>query len=83
MLPEYIFDTSQLEDNPLTFPEVKTLIDVITICGHKVTPCQLYSKSYKKSIFRAIPTKKNHLFKWLKQFALFHSISQIYISLSE
>lgn len=37
MLPEYIFDTSQLENNPITFPEVKTLIDGITIGGHKIS----------------------------------------------
>lgn len=28
MLPEYIFDTAKLENNPITFPEVKTLIDM-------------------------------------------------------
>jgi len=27
MLPEYVFDISQLENNPITFPEVKTLLD--------------------------------------------------------
>lgn len=37
MLPEYIFDTAQMENNPLTFPEVKTLIDGITIGGHKIS----------------------------------------------
>lgn len=40
MLPEYIFDTSQLENNPITFPEVKTLIDGITIGGHKISDVQ-------------------------------------------
>lgn len=37
MLPEYIFDTAKLENNPITFPEVKTLIDGVTIGGHKVS----------------------------------------------
>ncbi len=37
MLPEYVFDTSQLENNPITFPEVQTLIDGITIGGHKIS----------------------------------------------
>lgn len=37
MLPEYIFDTAKLEDNPMTYPEVKTLIDGITVGGHKVS----------------------------------------------
>lgn len=40
MLPEYVFDTSQLENNPLTFPEVQTLMDGITIGGHKVSDMQ-------------------------------------------
>lgn len=40
MLPEYIFDTAKLENNPITFPEVKTLIDGVTIGGHKVSDVQ-------------------------------------------
>jgi Fic family protein len=37
MLPEYVFDTSKLENNPISFPEVQTLIDGITIGGHKIS----------------------------------------------
>jgi Fic family protein len=40
MLPEYVFDTSQMENNPITFPEVQTLIDGITIGGHKISDVQ-------------------------------------------
>jgi len=40
MLPEYVFDTSQLENNPITFPEVQTLIDGITIGGHTISDVQ-------------------------------------------
>ncbi len=40
MLPEYVFDTSQLENNPITFPEVKTLMDGITIGGHRISDVQ-------------------------------------------
>jgi Fic family protein len=40
MLPEYVFDTSQLENNPITFPEVKTLLDGVTIGGHKINDMQ-------------------------------------------
>ena len=36
MLPEYVFDTSQLENNPISFPEVQTLLDGISIGGHKL-----------------------------------------------
>jgi Uncharacterized conserved protein len=40
MLPEYVFDTSQLENNPITFPEVQTLMDGVTIGGHKISDVQ-------------------------------------------
>jgi len=31
MLPEYVWDAGVLEGNPFTFPEVKTLLDGVTI----------------------------------------------------
>jgi hypothetical protein len=37
MLPEFIWDASVLEGNPFTFPEVKTLLDGVTIGGHKIS----------------------------------------------
>jgi prophage maintenance system killer protein len=37
MLPEFVWDASVLEGNPFTFPEVKTLLDGITIGGRKIT----------------------------------------------
>ncbi len=40
MLPEYIFDAVQVENNPITIPEIKTLIDGITIGGHKISDVQ-------------------------------------------
>ncbi|MEM1724796.1 MAG: filamentation induced by cAMP protein fic [Thermoplasmata archaeon] len=40
MLPEYIYDTAQLENNPITIPEIKTLIDGITIGGRKISDVQ-------------------------------------------
>lgn len=40
MLPEYVFDTAQLEGNPMTFPEVQTLMDGITVGGHKLNDAQ-------------------------------------------
>lgn len=36
-LPEYVFDASKLENNPLTFPEVQTLLDGVSIGGRKIT----------------------------------------------
>lgn len=37
MLPEFVWDASMLEGNPFTFPEVKTLLDGVTIGGRKVS----------------------------------------------
>lgn len=35
-LAEYVFDACRLEGNPLTYPEVKTLIDGVTVGGHRL-----------------------------------------------
>ena len=37
MLPEFVWDAGVLEGNPFTFPEVKTLLDGITIGGRKIS----------------------------------------------
>ena len=37
MLPEFVWDAGVLEGNPFTFPEVKTLLDGITVGGHKIS----------------------------------------------
>ena len=37
MLPEFVWDAGVLEGNPFTFPEVKTLLDGITIGGRKLS----------------------------------------------
>lgn len=37
MLPEYVWSDGVLEGNPFTFPEVKTLLDGVTVGGHKIS----------------------------------------------
>jgi hypothetical protein len=37
MLPEFVWDAGVLEGNPFTFPEVKTLLDGITVGGKKIS----------------------------------------------
>lgn len=37
MLPEFVWDASMLEGNPFSFPEVKTLLEGITVGGKKVS----------------------------------------------
>jgi len=36
-LPEFVWDAAKLEGNPFTFPEVQTLLDGVTVGGHKVS----------------------------------------------
>lgn len=36
-LPEFVWDAAQLEGNPFTYPEVLTLLDGVTIGGHKIS----------------------------------------------
>src|SRR5450631_1896403 len=37
MLPEYVWDAGVLEGNPFTFPEVKTLLEGVTVGGQKLS----------------------------------------------
>jgi hypothetical protein len=37
MLPEYVWDAAVLEGNPFTFPEVKTLLEGVTVGGRKIS----------------------------------------------
>ena len=37
MLPEFVWDAAVLEGNPFTFPEVKTLLDGVTVGGRKLS----------------------------------------------
>lgn len=37
LLPDVVFNMASLEGNPFTYPEVETLLDGITIGGHKVS----------------------------------------------
>ncbi len=36
MLAQYVWDASVLEGNPFTYPQVKTVLDGITVGGHKI-----------------------------------------------
>src|SRR4051794_86136 len=35
-LPEFIWETAAYENNPLTLPEVRTLLDGVSVAGHKL-----------------------------------------------
>ena len=70
MLPEYVFDTSQLENNPITFPEVKTLIDGISIGGHKISDVEQVL-NIKTAWLMLIETVENNNFGVTRE--LFHN----------
>ncbi|MGF1645965.1 MAG: cell filamentation protein Fic [Kineosporiaceae bacterium] len=36
-LPEYVWDAAVLEGNPFTFPDVQTLMDGVTVGGHRLS----------------------------------------------
>jgi len=36
LFPEFVWDTTALEGNPFTFPEVKTLLEGITVGGRRI-----------------------------------------------
>jgi Fic family protein len=40
LFPEYVFNIVYLENNPFTFPEVKTLLEGITVGGHYLSDQQ-------------------------------------------
>lgn len=58
LLPDVVFNMASLEGNPFTYPEVQTLLDGITIGGHKV--------SDEQQIYR-IRNGWDYLFDILKQ----------------
>ena len=60
VLEEVIFDIVQLEDNPFTFPEVKTLLDGVTVGGHALSDQQqvLNQANSWKKLFALIDAEK-------------------------
>ena len=36
-IPEYVWDAAMLEGNPFTYPEVQTLLEGVTVGGHKLS----------------------------------------------
>ena len=37
MMPEYVWDAAMLEGNPFTFPQVQTVMEGVTVGGHKLS----------------------------------------------
>ena len=57
VLEGIVYDTVALEDNPFTFPEVKTLLEGITVGGHKVSDAnQVLNQAASWRSVRLTPT---------------------------
>lgn len=65
MLPEFVWDASVLEGNPFTFPEVKTLLDGVTIGGRKISDQEqvLNLATSSKHLLKLVKTGKFSLDK--------------------
>jgi len=74
MLPEYVWDAGVLEGNPFTFPEVKTLLDGITVGGRKISDQEqiLNLAESAKHLLMLVKTKQFSLSKPV--FSEFNSI---------
>jgi hypothetical protein len=74
MLPEYVWDAGVLEGNPFTFPEVKTLLEGVTVGGRKLSD-QEQILNLAESSKRLIGLVKNREFKLDKStFCSIHSL---------
>lgn len=63
MRVDFVFHTAALEGNPITFPEVKTLLDGITVGGHKVSDTEQVL-NLNDSLCFIIQAVKNHNFSF-------------------
>jgi len=74
LFPEYVFNTVYLEDNPFTFPEVQTLLEGITVGGHKLEDQQQVLNQFK-SIKQLVSLVKKNRFALDKPiFCQLHSL---------
>lgn len=70
----FVWDAAQLENNPYTYVEVKTLLDGVTVGGHKVSDTEqvLNLADSSKKLIELVQTGRFDLDK--KTFTLLHSI---------
>jgi Fic family protein len=74
VFPEYVWNTVFLENNPFTFPEVQTLLEGITVGGHKLEDQQQVLNQFK-SLNRLLTLVKQQKFGLYKPtFCQLHSL---------
>lgn len=61
IFPEYVWNTVYLEGNPFTFPEVQTLLEGITVGGHRLAD-QQQVLNQSKSLNRLLALVKQKIF---------------------
>jgi len=75
LLAEFVFDTTTLEGNPFTFPEVQTLLEGITVGGHKLSD-ETQVLNQQKSLKRLLEMVTANTFSVTKSvFSELHSIA--------
>lgn len=62
---DYIYNTSALEGNAMTYPEVETLLDGVTVGGHKLSDEQMILNQNRsvKSLFKLLDNKEFNINK--------------------
>jgi Fic family protein len=59
---DFVYNTAALEDNPFTYPEVQTLLDGITVGGHKIADAEQVLR-LNQALSHVIALVKNHAFE--------------------
>jgi len=73
-MEEFVYDASVAEDNPLTFPEVKTVMDGFTVGGHKLSD-QAQIINLQKACNQLLNDISNNTFSLTKEnFCLFNKL---------
>ena len=74
MLPEFVWDAAVLEGNPFTFPEVKTLLDGVTVGGRKLSDQEQILNLAESSKVLLAMVRGNNFFLNKTVFCELHSI---------
>lgn len=74
MLAQYVWDASVIEGNPFTYPQVQTILDGVTVGGHKISDQEQVRNlaSSTKELLRLVKAGEFNLDK--KTFTAIHAI---------
>jgi hypothetical protein len=63
MLPEFVWDASVLKGNPFSFPEIKTLLDGVTVGGHRITVESAWTGGDQAGAIPPVPQDETRILK--------------------